>query len=120
MVDIVSSTLKVLLAYDLPTGVLATPAPTSNVTTLPNLFHMRYGRGALLKSKSIIIYLQCKPISKHYSVQHGSQRTYNLSLSASTTYIARQGIELRAKTGNRNIHNIWRKNQDLAFSNRIK
>jgi hypothetical protein len=27
-------------------GVLATPAPTSNVTTLSNLFHMRNGRGA--------------------------------------------------------------------------
>ncbi len=39
--------------------------------------------GAVLKS--IIIYLQCKPISKQYSVQHGIQRTYNLSLSASTT-----------------------------------
>ena len=39
-------------------------------------------------------YLQFKPISNHY--------------------IARQDIELRANTGNRNIHNIWRKNQDLA------
>jgi hypothetical protein len=65
--------------------------------------------------KSIIIYLQCKPISKHYSVQHGTRHsTYLQFKPISKHYIARQGIELRANTGNRNIHNIWRKNQDLA------
>ncbi len=57
-----------------------------------NLPTMQANQSTLQRTAWHSTYLQFKPISKHYNT--------------------RQGIELRANTGNRNKHNTWSKNQN--------